>query len=531
MAFLEVRRGRKQVSPGLLGFRLGQKRDKLNKPYLVLELFPGRIFMLLGIFAVVGYFSAALALYMWREKKLGEFNAVTYSDILLGPFDRANLREQLGKSQIAYGMDAYDRQEWREAFSALGNGLRRYPADQKAIFRYAGLTFASGNTQNATDMLIDGLQYGYPESRDYLILLFHLLQSERNLPSLERAAEVLLTMPEIAGDPARKYGIQKNLLLTMMMNENYLGAYNLAEEIKQDKDATFLVDDTIMLSLTKLGRSNEAIAYAETLDPAIRNQPAMILLEASAQFAAGHSEKAIALLERIYKEYPTVYEAQRGVILFLLQTGNAAKAEEYLNRYMTMHYRTPGALPDLAVNLTDFPSSTYVKRVYDFTLKVGSPEAPSIEFLLAQAYLTEGKFDMAIKTFEAWEQKLAQEINDPNVELFRLLIINAKTPAVATEDEIMKLLETKKLDLEMYWETANAFCLLNRFTAAVKVADMAVARYPHSPTLIAQRKFIIRAQQDFASGKTPSSRDTKKSYNSGSIPLIDNGTGVEDMEF
>ncbi len=522
MAKLHIRRGRKQVSPGLLGFRLGQKRDKLNKPYVVLELFPGRLFVLFAVLAVVGYLSAALALYAWRENKLGEHNTVGYMDILLGPVDNGNLQIKLGQSQIAYGMEAYEKQDWRVALMSLQNGLRRYPADQKATLRYAAITFAMGHSQRATDLLVSGLEYGYPEERDYLEFLFQILRYERNLAALERAAELLLEMPEVANDAGRKQGIQKNLLRTMLLNENYLAAYNLAVAIGQEPEVSFQTDDAIVLALTKLGQGDKALAHLSGMDQRIRNSPQFMLLEANALNLAGRTDEAMPLLEQIFADYPNHLEAQQNAIFLLLSMGDEAKARAYLDLYLSMHSAKPGALISLAKQLTDLPKSEYVKRIYDFSLKSRNPNTYTIEFLLAQAYLTEGKWAQAVQTADTWRARVVGEIEDPQVELLLLLFEEVRTPAVATEDAVVTLLKQYEFTPELYWEVVNTFGGLNRFSPAIVAADMAVARYPYNAILIDQRKAVIKRQQDHAAGRAPGGQGKVQSYHGGGLPLMDN---------
>lgn len=525
-----MQRGRKGVPPGPVGLRLGQKRDKLNKPYLVLEIFPGRLGLVFGIAAVITYFAAAYALYQWREIKMGDYNQIGYADVLIAPFNMANLREKQGKSQIAMGKDAFKEQDWRVAYQNLQNGLRLYPSDQEARLLYAFLENAHGNHEKATRLLIDGLKYGYPESKEYLTVLFKIMQQSQNLPDLERAAAMLLTLPEIQEHPIRKYGVLKNLLRVQLLNKQFLEALDTAEQINTDPDSPYHAHDAIALALTKLGRGDEALEYIESLEENTRNHPQFLILKADACRSLDQRDKSIDILKSVFRLHPHAASPQQYAILMMLIEGDERNADLFLELYLNLNARQPAALTELATKLTDLPDSGMVKRIYDYTLANQMRNALTMEFLLAQAYLTEGQWGLAREVYDTWTAKLPENYDNENVDYFGYILDAVHDPGTATHDILVNSLEGGTLSPELYWEGIEAMRKIGSYDTAIRINDLAVERYPYNTILSDFRKQLHREQAEALDDRDRVLRKKTTGYRTDDIlPMMPQDGG--EMEF
>ncbi|MFZ9682487.1 MAG: hypothetical protein ACO3DQ_04695 [Cephaloticoccus sp.] len=123
------------------------------------------ILILLLFASVTAYVGGATAVYLRLERRPP--NYVTYTDILLLPIRKDEVRAKRGQAYLDAGIAAMKQQRWSEGEMQLRLGLSRYPQAMPARLALAEFYFLIQQNDRALAVLAEGMDAvpGYPGRR------------------------------------------------------------------------------------------------------------------------------------------------------------------------------------------------------------------------------------------------------------------------------------------------------------------------------------------------------------------------------
>ncbi|WOO43227.1 hypothetical protein [Rubellicoccus peritrichatus] len=458
----------------------------------------GRLFLNLGFLLVFGYIFGALALSIYWGRH--EHSKIGFMDVLL-PNRWSQIRPMQGQMLIA-NADAMledaqkDPQLGRVAFHLYRSGLRMYPQDHHARLMLARFFVSAQMYEQAAEVLAEGLDYGMPEDKAYVPALLEIIQLRGNHPLSVKVIPKLLEFETYAENPKTKYPLYRQLMLSQLQGEDYIGLLKTAETINADEDSPFKAHDMIVTALSRMGSVDEALDHLNDLPDAIKRTPAILLLKASVLNEAGEKTEMMAQLQSLFRDFPQAWNAQINAIMLMIKADEGRQANAYITLFLNNHSQNYKAISNLAVRLTDLPDSERIKTMLEFC-KTRRPElVSSMEFFYIQALTTEGNFEEAVKQFNAWSAKLPDNYEDQHYEEVFGKILKAVTQrGQDTRLALIESLESRKWEAEIFWEAARALHDNGQFEEATQVLNIALNTYPYHPSIISLRDTVIEDQE------------------------------------
>lgn len=467
-----------------------------HNPALYVEVNLKRLAVTIGFLIVLAYVAGTIALTIfWGNRP---HSPITYVDVAW-PGNWKNIRPKKGQMVIAQADEYFEKGKMREAFFLYRSGLRMYPADQNARLVYAKMLASANMLERAGNVLAEGLDYGYPENEEYLSILLQIISLQQNQVLLTEIAPKLLETEEIAGNPKKKYALLQQYMQAQILSGDYLGAIATGESINADPDAPFDGHNVIIASYLRMGAIDQAEAYIASLDEKTRQQPDLRLLEASTLAQSGQIDEMMSVLRQLFQDYPSGWKIQLSALQLIIRFAPPKQAEAYMDLFTSTHLGNPQALSGLAVFLTDLPDSKRMKHMLDFITEQRPQMAPSFEFFLVQALLTEGKFQESKKLYNNFILKVPADSKEINVIHAFGQILSATTDGGSgARTELLKILRAERFPPEVYWEAAHAMQMAGYEDTALEVLNVAADLYPTHPSLIALRDAVSNQDASIA---------------------------------
>ncbi len=457
-----------------------------HNPALFVEVNLKRLFVTLGLLLVLAYFiiTAALAVFFGNRPH----SPVTYWDVAW-PGNWDTIRPKQGQMLIAQADEYFEQGKLREAFSLYRSGLRMYPEDQDARLILAKMLAGANMVERAGDVLAEGLDYGYPENEEYLAVLLQIISIQQNQQLLTQIVPKLLQAEEIAGDPKKKYALLQQYMQAQLLSGDYLGAIATAESTNADPDAPQKAHNVILAGYIRMDATDQALDYYQGLDEETQKTPAMLLLYASALAQSGQTDAMMAVLRNLFREYPSAWRVQLSALQLILRFGQPKQSEAYMELYLNTHLGNLQALNALAVFLTDMPDSQRMGQMLTHIQKQRPIIAPTFEFFLVQALITEGKFQQAKKLYQAWLPKVPADSEERSViEAFGLILSAATDGGLGARAELLDNLRQNRYPPEVYWEASLAMTQAGYDDTALEILNIASNLYPTHPSLANMRE-------------------------------------------
>lgn len=453
------------------------------------DVYPGRLAAMLVVLGIACYFAGTVALYVFWNKR--PHNQITYLDVVL-PTRWSDIRPKQGQMLIAYADEMLQEKKIREAFHMLRTGLRLYPQDQDARLTLASIMISAGMTNQAGKLLLDGLQYGYPENSNYLAALFQIVKHQEDLDLLTLSLPVLLRYTEVSEDDERKYSLLRQLMFAQLATGKHLELLATAERVNTDDNSPYKAHDMIVTAHVGMGNPQVARDYLEGLEAGYRNIPSMMLIEATLYNELDDRAAMLAVIERLFRSQPTAWPQQTQAILLLARTGEDRWARAYLDLYLSKFRQNKDAIQRLGAALTDMPSSALIESMMK-NLVVDHPGyGPSMKFFLAQALITEGRFAEARPVFdEVRPALLSDPENEINVAIFDLILRAAIERGQGSQATLINALREHRYVAEIYWEAALAMQQSGQTQAAREIINYGLTLYPSQPALQELRRQIV----------------------------------------
>lgn len=404
-------------------------------------------------------------------------STITRIDALLLPFRWTQVREKIGRAEIAEGLDDLRAQRWGEGQVKLRAGLARAPHDPQARLELASLYSASGRRSAAMDLLMAELKYGYP-GREFLSGLFRIASDGEDYAQVITICDGLRTTVPASDRPW--------LLTEKLRALIAAGAY---EQVIQTVDAEGSgangdVREAKVLALQKLGRCDQALAYLEAWGE-IKDANRVQLLRLRAQVAREGGridtmKSALTALRALAPAAPRV--AIFSIVQEVLARRNADAAaglEDYL-------WRFGGSSDNLllaAAELDEAGAATLVQRCVDEAEAHGFPAIGYLQSL-ADAQVGAGDWVAAARTIA----KLAAlrekgDFSDHYFLLWMQRLIAATSPGDGSQIALLEVLRDRPIGLRMYRRTCQVMIAAGHLDTAAKACALGQNAFPASRSL------------------------------------------------
>ncbi|MGC6455420.1 MAG: tetratricopeptide repeat protein [Coraliomargaritaceae bacterium] len=250
-----------------------------------------RLFLVTALMFATGWLTVAAALYA-HFKYRGDFEAVSYTDMLILPFTLDKHRVKMGDFHVEKGLAAIKDGGVRDGLRLLRLGVARSPGNLEGREAIAGIfEIAFKRHDKASSVLIDGLDHGGIDDTDYLkTTIRQLLRHQMDEEIQDIAADHLPEEADLT---------DKNRIIAFgAAQANYLrGNFDRADD--------YLID-------YKLNESLEGL-----------------LLSSQISWDRGNRQAAITKMERSTSRYPAAEALFMQLSRYHREIGNIDQARRY----------------------------------------------------------------------------------------------------------------------------------------------------------------------------------------------------------
>lgn len=343
----------------------------------------GRLFVLFSSLAVVGWLSAALAVSLFVKHGRG-FEGGSYVDILFYPWRKEAYQKAWGDEFIERGLELLEEGEVLEGLQLVRIGHIKSPTNREGRLAMADFHSARGRSDQAGQVLREGLQYIEEDDFDYLrTTLRVLLHNEEDQDVLSVASDLL--GDEVVITPA-------NQIIALAAGNAcfFRGNYDDAE--------SFLVDYELS------------------------NHPEGRILLARIDWERGRQQAALDRLERLAESMTEQEEVYVYLSQYYRELGQHNKAQGYAVMRQIMNPHT--AAPRIAL-LYSFHANDEIEKAKSEARKVLNDFSHDEEALLGLGEFAAqlGDVDLSLRTFQAADR------NGFSLDLLAILLSEAHLKA------------------------------------------------------------------------------------------------------
>jgi len=468
-------------------------RRKHNKAITIeLNLRRGLFFSLFAAIAL--YFAGAVALYGWRLTVRN--NHIGFADVLIAPFTLDRISRLQGQTNLDNARELLEQGKFSDAFYNYRAGVARLPEDFEARLELAQFYIAAGYVPEGTDLLVRGLEHGYPENPDYLKLMLASIQYVDNNPALLKFIPKMLAFPEVKNSRAKRVAMLQLLLRAQLVEQDFAGVIATSHLLNEEKlEKTFY--DTALFARLKMGAFADAESYLESIPESEKKEPDIRLLEAILIYEDRDRSAGRQAFQALFREFPNQWKLQMDAIMFLYQEGDRRASRELMNVYATLHRRNAAALAALAGRLTDAPDS---EKVLEFASMIGEFHPQffgALSFYYVQSLITEGDFAKANQEMELLRPAAPADENEAVIFDAYDLIVKAGVGRSKGEFAALRNhLAEHRLPPEVYWEAAEALRKIGEFSTAEMILNSALGKYPFDRSLSRIRDLVLQQSSD-----------------------------------
>jgi thioredoxin-like negative regulator of GroEL len=349
----------------------------------------GRVLLLMGILGAGLWLGKSIGLYyFFREVR--EFRDVAFIDMVLYPANRGSVRVEQGRYQIEEGQAALDREDYRRAFALLREGVARAPSHVEGRMLLAQI-YAGWRPDLATELMVDGVDFGY-ENPDFIRLLSSLLLAEKKDLQMLSISEELLErdLPE---------PVRHTILVSRVQAALFRGQYATVRDIFESTDLETTLDGLLLGTrlYQRTGRTDDAIG---------------VLLSVINRFPDAELDPVYEQLVGLYKEQEAYEEARTAALelvirnpmewrprILLIDVLSASKRTERRDReidsLLRQHRGDEVAMTALAQLSAGYGNVQASARLYEIALENGY-DLGVFTLALAEAYINNGRSERAV---------------------------------------------------------------------------------------------------------------------------------------
>ncbi len=378
--------------PVLFGFATQRKTTdgKTVIRFRWIRLFLATIFMF-----TAGWLSVAAALYA-HFKYREDFEAVTYADMLILPFTLDQHRVKMGDFHVETGLEGIQAGNIRDGLRLLRLGVARSPGNldgRKAVAEI--FEVALKRHDKASDLLIDGLNYGGIDDTDYLkTTIRQLLRHQMDEEIQDIAANHLPEEPELT---------EKNRIIAFgAAQANFLrGNYDRADDYLIDYRLNESLEGLLLSAQISWDRGNRigAISKMERSTSRFSGAEALFMQLSRYHREIGNIDQArrYAILRNVSEP---MNAAPRIELLYIYNSSGDTDRELRETRRMLRQFRDDeAALQALANFAADSGNIELARRTYEEALE-NEFSIDAFALLLIEAHLVNGDYTGALEFSE-----------------------------------------------------------------------------------------------------------------------------------
>lgn len=277
--------------PVLFGFALQRKSPDGS---IEISMRWGRLLAAFCALGVALWLTLTAGLYiLYKYKK--EYDAISYTDVLLFPVKRAEIREKMGNYHVKTGIQLLNEGEVRDGLRLIRLGVARAPSNLEGRLIVAALfESALKRPDRAADMLLQGLEYGGIDDTPYLKQTLQLLLRHQMDSAIQDLADQHLP-------PEPELSDRNRLLAFGAANANYLrGNYDRADDYILSYNMTDTREGVLLSAQISWDRGNKVAAITK-MEQSLNKFPG--------------SEALLMQLSRYNRELGKIEEARQYAIL------------------------------------------------------------------------------------------------------------------------------------------------------------------------------------------------------------------------
>lgn len=436
-----------------------------------------------GVAAYLAF--ATLLFWFWQRNP---YSLLTYSDAVLRPIRRAEVRDRQGQAFIAQGIDAMRARHWAEAVSLLRQGLAYHPGDLRGRITLAQFYVAANQRPIALKLLQEGLGAEFP-GRPFLQLLFEVAKQGEDFDLVLNTGNRFLAQLQGEATARDRRWLQSELFAAMIASQRYSEALALARAEEPGDTA----EEHKVLALLGAGRPDEALIALD----AWRVRPkadvrAVLRLRVRALREAKRFDEMDSELDQLRAlssgdPRPAVY----GVVQRAM-AGREAAATAALADFLFRFGGTAQNLQMLAEPLAEIGQRTMLERVVAAAADRGYPANP-FQVLLVQTAVQKGDWPAASRTLAAMPAAAPRDtVSLIWREWMQRLLPAASTPSDTAGPALIDFLRSRPWPIKIHRLTVDALRLGGRLETARDVLIVAGSVFPASAWVETQRTDVAR---------------------------------------
>lgn len=349
----------------------------------------GRVAAFMFILGCAGWFAKSWGLYLFF-RNVRNFEDVSFTDMILFPMNRENVRIQQGDYQIEQARNAMEREDYRRAFSLLREGVARSKKNTEGRMLLAQI-YAGWRPDLAIDLLVDGLEHGL-EDIEYLRLLNTLLLMQKEDDRILELTEDLLA-GELTDQARQILSVSR---LQAAMNH---GRYDIARTLFEETNLKSSLDGLILGTqlYARTGRESDAIEVLSVALASIPKERASTLYNqlVSIYKNEGMMDKARESALKLMIDNPLKWEPRILLIDVLSASGMTERRDKEIESILKEFRNDERAMSGLAQLSADYGNVEAASRLYEVALESGY-NLSLFSLTLAEALVQAGEHGEAI---------------------------------------------------------------------------------------------------------------------------------------
>ena len=426
--------------------------------------------------SVALYCGGAAAIYAVRSRN--PYNLVSYSDVLLWPWQRARMAELTGRALLAAGVADLKEQRYAEGAGKLHAGLLRCPAETQARLVLAQLYARANQHPLALKTLLDRLDVGYP-GRKFLEELFAMAAEGEDYAVILDACNRYRTGREAQPAAADRRGLLQRQVQTLLAARRAAEALQLAEA--EAAGAPAAIKEARVLALIDLGQTGVAREFLAAWHASAGDDLALVVcLQVRVFGEARQFDEMEAAIDELRALTPADPKPAAYGIAQRVLAGRSERAAAALDDYF---FRFGGNRENLLLimqPLAEIAPLPLVQRCFDRATSLGYDLQP-FYVQLFQAQMRRGDWTAA-------QRILSQLHPDDPAGIFLLkwqerLLAAVTDPSLLAQKALLEILQDRPLPLPVFNQTCTVLLRANRPETARQVLDVGQRQYPASSSL------------------------------------------------
>ena len=432
-----------------------------------------------GILAVVGYFTAAVGLHQWMQRR--PFNLVTLEDCVLYPVRRDVIEAKKGQAFVHEGLEDIKAGLVRPGMQKLILGITRYPQEKEGRLVLANIHVLLGSRPTAIRLLREGLPYSATDQA-YMESVLQMAKEGEDFDFWLEACEASLKQSENRPDLAgfRRWIIQKKIT-GLIESGHSLEAARLAQTAGADTDEKLA--ELKVLALLKSGEANTAATFIEAWRKKNGPSPLLFPLQARALREAGRREDMERVLAEWCRSDFTAPAPYINLVVNRASLQDKAGAQAALDAFFLRFNSYPEALIELSKALVPLGKIDLSKQCLAQAETQGFATY-TLQQLLMEACITRGDLAEAQDVLDRLTP--LHMANDPLAGYWVLMtrmVAAALDPSSGVQSNLVSEVQKQRLSMPAYHRLISVLSASGQNATALDVTRLALDNYPNSTAL------------------------------------------------